>query len=71
MSPQQTTLTGAEQTVLDAKAAGTLDDVVILALDLPPKEDLLPYQKVLFSSVEAIYQVTPSGGLRRVPDSSW
>ncbi len=64
-------VTGAEQTVLDAKAAGTLDDVVILALDLPPKEDLLPYQKVLFSSVEAIYQVTPAGGLRRVPDSSW
>ncbi len=71
MSPQQTTLTGAEQTVLDAKAAGTLDDVVILVLDLPPKEDLLPYQKVLFASVEAVYQATPAGGLRRVPDSSW
>ncbi len=64
-------VTGAEQTVLDAKAAGTLDDVVILVLDLPPKEDLLPYQKVLFASVEAVYQATPSGGLRRVPDSSW
>ncbi len=64
-------VTGAEQTVLYAKAAGTLDDVVILALDLPPKEDLLPYQKVLFESVEAVYQPTPSGGLRRVPDSSW
>ncbi len=64
-------VTEAEQTVLDAKAAGTLDDVVILALDLPLKKDLLPYQKVLFSSVEAIYQVTPAGGLRRVPDSSW
>ncbi len=64
-------VTGAEQTVLDAKAAGTLDDVVILVLDLPPKEDLLPYQKVLFASVEAVYQATPAGGLRRVPDSSW
>ena len=58
--------TGAEGAVDTALADGSLNRVVLLLLDLPAHEDLLPYQQRLFASVRSVYKVSPDGSITLV-----